>query len=143
MTGIKNRADGLESAGKRIRLFAVKNLVGPQHHNHFVSAHVGDVMRPAGHGFYHLGLVATGQQFMRLAGLHVPELKAGLAPDHQKLLGLAVVLMPATGDARVGCKKRKLPAVWRYEHFGKYATRVSILRHGVGKQLRRQVADIG
>ena len=36
---------------------------------------------------------------MHLPGLHVSELKERLPLDHQKLLGLRVVVVPASGDA--------------------------------------------
>ena len=47
-------------AGKSIGPIPVKHLVGPEHHNHFVAANVGNVMRPAGHGFHDLGLGSAG-----------------------------------------------------------------------------------
>ena len=99
-------------------------------------------MRPARHGFDDFGLVATGDQLVGLAGLHVAELEPRLALDHQKLLGFGVVVVATARNARVRREIAELPAVGRLEHFGKYPAWVAVHGHGVGKGLYRQIADI-
>jgi hypothetical protein len=122
---------------------SVKHLVSPEHDNHLVAADVGNVMRPTRHGLDHLRLLSGRNQFMRLAGLHMPELEARLSPNDQKLLGLAVMIMTAPRDAGVGGEVRELTAIGRLEHFCKYAARVTVLRHVLCKRLHWQVTHVG
>ncbi len=66
------------------------------------------------------------------AGLHVTKLETRLTLDHQKFLGLAVVVMATPGNAGVRRKVGELATVGCFKHFHKHATRVGMLRHGVG-----------
>ena len=100
-------------------------------------------MRPAGHGFHHLGLVALGLNVVHLVGQHVPEAKTSVALDHQKLLGLGMVVMPAPRDARVRRKKAELTSLWGFEHFHKHATNIAMRGHAIDKFIHRQVTHIG
>lgn len=122
---------------------AIKDLVSPEHDDHFVLPDVGDVVRPSGHGFYDFCLAAISQQLIGFTRIHMAELEAGLPLDDEEFLGLGVVVVAATGNARLGGKEGELTAVRCLEHFDEDTTRISMLLDCVGEAVYREVADIG
>jgi hypothetical protein len=58
---------------KRVGLLAIKDLVGPQHDDHFVFTNIGDVVRPARHRFDDAAFTTLGDDLVGFAGDDVAE----------------------------------------------------------------------
>ena len=70
---------------------------------------------------------------MGLTRVHVAKLKACAPLDDQKLLRLAVVVMPAARNARVRGEIAELAAIGCLEHLYKHTACIAMLGYGVGK----------
>ena len=94
-------------------MLTVENLVSPQHHDHLIITHIGDVVAPAGDCLDDFRLLTISEQLIKIARYDMAKTKTGLAFDDQKLLGLGVVVMSATGDTRMSGKVGELPGIAR------------------------------
>ena len=99
-------------------------------------------MGPTGHGLHHLRHRAADRDLMGLAREHVAKPEPGLAADHQELLRLGVVVVPATGHPRTRREVGHLPAVWSAQHLGEAAAGVGVPGQAVGELLGRQVGEV-
>ena len=69
-----------------------------RHDDEYVIANVGDVMDPARCRFNNTRVAAPCDQLVRLTTLKMPKAEMRGAVDDKKLLGLAVMIVLATGD---------------------------------------------
>ena len=97
-----------------VRILPIKNLIRPEHHNHFVTAHIRNVMRPARNRFNHFWLFTIGKQLISITRHYMTKTKACFTLDHQKLLALGMVMMATARNSRMRGKKRKLPGVFGF-----------------------------
>src|SRR5690606_41095262 len=94
-----------DRASISIWAFAIENFVSPKHHDHFIVAHVSNVMRPPWNGFDDFWLLARGEKFIKLTRHDVTETETSLAFDDQELFRLGVVIVPATSDTGMGSEE--------------------------------------
>ena len=92
----------LQGATECVRASTVKNLVSPQHDQHFISTRIGDVMRPPRNCIHDLGFIPRSCQLVCFPRQHMTKTKKPLPLDNQELLSLAMVVVSATGLAGVG-----------------------------------------
>src|SRR5204862_700356 len=132
----------LDAGTDRVGSGAVEILVSPDHHHHLVLADIGDVVHPARNGLDNLWPLARSEERVRLVREQVSKPKARLSLDHQKLLGLAVMVMRTARYAGPHGKRRELPGILGLHYLDEHAAGVRILRDRVGEAIRRHVADV-
>src|SRR6187402_2567843 len=119
----------------------IEHFVRPQHYDHVVLPDVRNVVRPPRNGLDDFRMVTTRVDRVALLRDDMPEVEAGAAADYQEFLGLAVMIMTATRDARKSGEERELPGIGGLEHLDEPPARIAVDRHRIGELLERQITQ--